>query len=58
MTFLAKPNIEISIPGVHGPAGTFIRSFSTMDRIEGTVNISAKVDTRFDDLEIAFVGKR
>ncbi|KAF2427278.1 arrestin [Tothia fuscella] len=56
MTFLSNPNVEISIPGIQGPAGNFVRSFSTLDRIEGTVNILSKTDIRFDDLEISFNG--
>lgn len=56
MTFLAKPSIDISIPGAQGLPGAFIKSYSTLDKIEGSVTISARTDTRFDGLEITFNG--
>ncbi|KAF2139847.1 uncharacterized protein K452DRAFT_310226 [Aplosporella prunicola CBS 121167] len=51
-----KPTINISLKGEHGTRGGYMTSFSTMDQIEGEVFITCGKDTRFDDLEIAFVG--
>ncbi|KAH7065417.1 arrestin [Macrophomina phaseolina] len=51
-----KPIIDISLKGEHGPHGSYISSFSTMDTLEGEVAITAPHDTRFDDIEICFVG--
>ncbi|KAF1813922.1 hypothetical protein P152DRAFT_457299 [Eremomyces bilateralis CBS 781.70] len=57
MTLLSKPIIEIYLKdtsrSVHG---TYVRSFSTLDKIEGEVRITAKNDTRFDEINITFEG--
>ncbi|KAL9069217.1 MAG: hypothetical protein Q9157_006235 [Trypethelium eluteriae] len=50
---LSKPNIQFSLEGHDGPKGT---TYSTMDQIKGTVTVTAQNDTRFDELEIAFMG--
>ncbi|OMP82372.1 hypothetical protein BK809_0006682 [Diplodia seriata] len=52
-----KPVIDISLRGESGPHGSYITSFSTMDKLEGEVSVTAPHDTRFDDIEIAFVGQ-
>lgn len=52
----AKPVIDISLKREHGAHGSYISSFSTMDKLEGEVSVTAPHDTRFDDIEIAFVG--
>lgn len=52
-----QPQIEINLDHTHGTHGGYITSYSTMDTIEGTVNITAHHDTRFEDVEIAFIGK-
>jgi hypothetical protein len=58
MTFLSKPDIQISVSDERtGTGQKFVRSYSTLDPIEGTVTISTKTDTRFDDLEIIFTGE-
>lgn len=57
INLLGRPVVEISLDRAEGfPAGS-IASFSTMDKIDGKVNITAKNNTKFDDLEIAFVGE-
>ncbi|KAF2758717.1 hypothetical protein EJ05DRAFT_476029, partial [Pseudovirgaria hyperparasitica] len=51
-----RPNVDIELNSAHGIHGSFMTSYSTMDKIEGTVNITATQDTRFDELDITFVG--
>jgi hypothetical protein len=57
ITFLAKPSIDISISGHEGVSGKVTRSYSNLEKIEGTVNISVRSDTKFDDIEITLLGK-
>ncbi|KAB2580899.1 Bul1 [Lasiodiplodia theobromae] len=52
-----KPVVNISLNGESGPHGSYVTSFSTMDKLEGEVSVTAPHDTRFDDIEIAFVGQ-
>lgn len=52
-----QPTINIFLKGAHGAYGAYVTSFTTMDKLEGTVSITAKHDTRFDELEIAFTGQ-
>lgn len=52
-----QPTIEIDLKGAKGPRSTWVTSYSTMDNIEGTVSITAAHDTRFEDIDIAFVGE-
>lgn len=56
ITLSNRPSIEILLDSTEGPHGEYVRSFVTMDKIEGKVVITAKHDTKFDDLEISFVG--
>ncbi|KAF2177635.1 arrestin [Zopfia rhizophila CBS 207.26] len=51
-----RPTIEINLDNSHGTHGRYVTSYSTMDTIEGTVSVTANHDTRFEDIEIAFVG--
>lgn len=51
-----QPDIAISLNSSDGPRRV-IPSYSTMDTIEGSVTITAAHDTRFEDIDIAFVGK-
>lgn len=57
----ARPVITIQLKGEDEYTDEASRaraiSFTTMDRIEGTVTIKATVDTRFDELYIGFEGK-
>jgi hypothetical protein len=57
MTHYGQPSIEISLKGTDGPRNTWVTSYSTMDTIEGSVKITATHDTRFEDIDIAFVGE-
>lgn len=50
---LHKPHIEINLEA----QSQAIPSFSTFDKIEGNVVITAPFDTVFDTVEIALVGK-
>ncbi|EOD43647.1 putative arrestin domain-containing protein [Neofusicoccum parvum UCRNP2] len=52
-----KPVVDISLKGEAGRHGSYVTSFSTMDKLEGEVAVTAPHDTRFDDIEIAFVGQ-
>jgi hypothetical protein len=56
MTHYGQPAIEINLAGTDGPRNTWVTSYSTMDTIEGFVAITAQHDTRFEDIDIAFVG--
>lgn len=53
ITKLSRPKVSIDLVGQgSGP----IITYTTWDRIEGTVSIEVDHDTRFDDVEIAFEG--
>ncbi|KAF2093367.1 hypothetical protein NA57DRAFT_48431 [Rhizodiscina lignyota] len=56
ISLLNKPHIDVQLNRTEGIYGEYITSFVTLDQIEGMVHISAKHDTKFDDIEIAFVG--
>jgi hypothetical protein len=51
-----QPTIEINIADKDGSYNTYMTSYSTMDTIEGTVTVTAPHDTKFENLEISFVG--
>ncbi|KAF2808249.1 uncharacterized protein BDZ99DRAFT_572138 [Mytilinidion resinicola] len=56
---LGRPAINIQLDGAEtsGAArASYVTSYSTMDRIQGTVSITTGNDTRFDEIEIAFIG--
>lgn len=53
-----QPAIVIDLDESDGHGHKFITSYSSMDTIEGTVTITAPHDIRFEDIDIAFVGKR
>ncbi|OCK78286.1 arrestin [Lepidopterella palustris CBS 459.81] len=53
---MGRPAVEIELRDPHGAHGSYVTSYSTMDRLEGTVSITADRDTRFEDIEIAFIG--
>lgn len=57
LAFLQKMNIEITLRDARSSEGAYIRSYSTLDKIEGTVKITPKQDISFDDLDISFIGK-
>ncbi|PVI06680.1 arrestin [Periconia macrospinosa] len=58
MANLGQPLIEINLDDTSPttPRSSYVISYATMDTIEGTVNITAQHDTRFEDIEIAFNG--
>ncbi|RJE26990.1 hypothetical protein PHISCL_00691 [Aspergillus sclerotialis] len=51
LTKFSRPKVSIDLVG-KGPSP--ILTYTTWDRIEGTVSIEVDHDTRFDDVEIAF----
>lgn len=51
-----QPTIEINLNDNHASRRP-ITSYSTMDTIEGMVTIRATRDTRFADIDIAFIGQ-
>ena len=57
MAAFSKPQIEILLAGSERSTEAYVDSYSTLDEIKGVVKIMARHDTRFDDLEIAFVGE-
>jgi hypothetical protein len=57
MTHYGQPTIEINLNGTDSPRSKWVTSYSTMDTIEGNVTIKALHDTRFEDIDIAFVGE-
>jgi hypothetical protein len=56
LSFSSKPDIDISLRGSESPFPCHAESFSTLDKIEGIVSISPRVDTTFEDLEISLLG--
>ncbi|KAL5120407.1 hypothetical protein ACEQ8H_001697 [Pleosporales sp. CAS-2024a] len=56
MTHYGQPTIEINIYRNEASRNTWVTSYSTMDTIEGNVTITAPHDTRFEHVDIAFVG--
>ncbi|KAF2200140.1 arrestin [Delitschia confertaspora ATCC 74209] len=54
MASMRRPAMEINLDKADGAWAT---SYSTMDTISGTVTITATNDTRFDDIDIAFIGE-
>lgn len=57
MNLFSKPEIEISLARSSDAPASYVTSFSTLDKIEGFATIVAKKDTRFDELQISFVGE-
>ncbi|KAF2257520.1 arrestin [Lojkania enalia] len=58
MAQLGQPTVDIELDEAnHGPNAKYVTSYSTMDEIKGTVHVTAQTDTRFEDLEIAFIGE-
>ena len=51
-----QPTVEIKVDNVQGAHRGYVTSYSTMDTIEGTVAITTTHDTKFENLEIAFIG--
>ena len=51
-----QPTIEIDLNDSDAHRQRFVTSYSSMDSIEGTVSITASHDTRFEDIDIAFIG--
>jgi hypothetical protein len=50
------PTIDFHIDDCDDGPRRVIPSYSTMDTIAGHVTITAAFDTRFDDLDISFIG--
>lgn len=48
-----KPEIKIALSGDQDRTS---KTYSTFDKIEGSVTITASHDTNFDDIEIDFLG--
>lgn len=57
MTVFSKPHVDIVLDAAQGSSDAYITSFSTLDEIRGVVRITARHDTRFDELEIAMLGE-
>jgi hypothetical protein len=53
---MGQPNIEFIMDDSDGPR-RIIPSYSTMDTVSGHVAITSSVDTRFEDIDIAFIGE-
>ncbi|KAF2112120.1 arrestin [Lophiotrema nucula] len=51
-----QPTIEINIENEQGTQAKWVTSYSTMDTIKGNVSITTNHDTRFDEVEISFIG--
>lgn len=58
MSFSQKSDIDIFLRGSDGPFGSYIQTFSTLDKIEGVVRITPRVNTHFEDMEIAMLGMK
>ncbi|KAK5256122.1 hypothetical protein LTR16_003972, partial [Cryomyces antarcticus] len=48
-----KPLVEILL---NDSRSSYIKTYSTMDKLEGVVSITAERDTRFEDIDITFTG--
>lgn len=57
MTVFSKPHVEIILDAAEGRPEAYITSFSTLDSIKGVVRVTARSDTRFDEIEIAMLGE-
>ena len=57
MSFAQKSDIEICLQGSEGVLGCTVQSFSTLDRIDGVAIIAPRVDTSFELIEIAMIGR-
>ena len=57
MAFPSKIVLDISLDGQGASDLKYLHSYSTMDKIEGSVTLRPKNDTPFDELEIMFIGK-
>lgn len=53
---MGRPMVDIQLKDAHGAHGSYVTSYSTMDRIEGIVSVTPVSDVRFDHIEIAFIG--
>ena len=53
---MGRPMVDIQLKDAHGAHGSYVTSYSTMDRIEGIVSVMPVSDVRFDNIEIAFIG--
>lgn len=53
---MGQPNIDFIMDDSDGPHRS-IPSYSTMDTVSGHVEITAPYDTRFEDIDIAFIGE-
>ncbi|KAF2091312.1 arrestin [Saccharata proteae CBS 121410] len=51
-----KPEIDIKLDRPEGAPDSHVTSYSTMDKLQGTVSLTARQDQRFENIEIAFVG--
>ncbi|KAI9719306.1 MAG: hypothetical protein M1812_003636 [Candelaria pacifica] len=52
-----KPTINVSLnDDQQGNYGGYVRSYTTLDRLDGEVSVTAPQDTRFDDVQITFEG--
>ena len=54
LTSKTKPAVDIALNGEH--AGCGVPSFTTLDKIEGNVSITAPLDLPFDAIHITFQG--
>lgn len=54
LTMKTKPTIDITLNDVQ--EGNVVPLYTTLDKIEGIVSISAPVDLNFDDIHITFQG--
>lgn len=56
IAMLGRPTVDIQLEKA-ALEGCNLPAYSTMDRIDGQVHITAKSDTKFDDIAIALTGK-
>lgn len=53
---LTKPVVDISFQN-EDDSPAWVTTYASRDTIKGTASITAPYDTRFDNVEIAFIGK-
>ena len=57
MVFSPRVAIDITLNRTTSSNRPYLHSYSTLDNIDGTVSITPKHDTPFDDLDINLIGK-
>jgi hypothetical protein len=55
---LGEPTIAISLSDVQSSGIEHVTSYNSTETVNGSVSVSAKHDTSFDEVDISFVGEQ